>query len=192
MFYFSSFPYVAYDPTGENKPQLAIDITKRFRLNEIQKNKKYVLYDYDIKDRDRPDLMAEKYYGDSTLDWLIFIVNEIFDPYYQWPLTYDQFQGYIVQKYGSVSAAMGQIHHYEQIVTPRIEQYSNFDSSTIIIPEAFVIVDQTTYNSLAANVKRQVSAYDFELNLNNEKRKIKLLDKSFVPGIIRDVRRIFA
>lgn len=180
-----------YDPTGENKPQLATDITRRFKLNDAVKNKKLIYYEYDIQDHDRPDIMAEKYYGDSRLDWIFFISNQIYDPYFQWPLNYMQLQAYVRQKYGSVSNAVGTIHHYEQIITARKEYYSNFDNSVIMIPEQTLVVDQTTYNSLSASLRKVITSYDYEENLNNEKRKIKILDKAFIPELLRSYEKVF-
>lgn len=189
--YFAPFPTVAYDPTGENVPVLCTDITKRFKISEAIKGRKLVFYDYQVKEHDRPDVVAEKYYGDATLDWLLFITNGVFDPYFGWPLNYAQLQDFIRQKYGSVSTAMSQIHHYEYIVAPRKEYYENYDSSIVMIPEQTVIIDYTTYASLTAAERRQVTAYEYEEATNNDKRNIKILDKAFVPGLLRDFRRIF-
>ena len=74
-YFFTPHPFVAYDPTGQNTPSLAIDITRRFRLSEISRNNSLIFYNYDVKDSDRPDIMAEKYYQDPRLDWLFFITN---------------------------------------------------------------------------------------------------------------------
>jgi len=190
-FYFTPHPLVSYDPTGEGAPQLAIDITRRFKLQEVTSNSKLVFYDYQIKERDRPDVMAEKYYGNSRLDWLFFITNSIFDPYFQWPLTQNQFNEYMRQRYGSIATAQATNHHYEQIITPRKEYYSNFVNELVVIPERVVIVDQTTYTSLASTAKRAVSVYDYEESQNNLRRNIKILDTVYVPGLMRDFKRIF-
>lgn len=190
-FIFSPYPLVLYDPTGGSSPQLAVDITRRFKLQEATRNSKLVYYDYQIKDRDRPDHMAEKYYGNSRLDWLFFITNQIHDPYFQWPLNYSQFDGYIRKKYGSPSVAQATVHHYEQIITPRSEYFSNYDGSQIIIPEKTVIVDYDTYLSVNASLRKIVDVFEHEEQLNNKKRNIKILDKAFVPGLMRDFRRIF-
>ena len=192
MFYFSPFPVVTYDPLGENTPQLACDITRRFKITEVLNNRQLVYYGYTIKDRDRPDIMAEKYYDNPRLDWLFFIVNQKFDPYFQWPLNQFQFDSYIRQKYGSPSVAQGTVHHYEQILNTRKEHYSNYDSSTIVIPEKKIIIDKTTYVSLASSLKRTVSVFDYEEELNNKKREIKILDRVFLPSLMKDFKRIFA
>ena len=189
--FFKSYPVVSYDINNDNHPQLVTDITRRFRLEQVTKNSKLIFYDYEIKEHDRPDIMAEKYYGDSRLDWLFFITNEIFDTYFQWPLNYKQFNDYMIQKYGSISSAHAQTHHYEQIIQARDQSFSHSDGSVNIIPERVLTVDQTTYTSLAATARRSVTTFDFEENENNRKRIIKILDKAFVPGIMQQFKTIF-
>ncbi len=77
----------------------------------IPKIKKFILgnptaiYDYVIKDGERPDTIANAYYGDSNFVWLIFLANDVVDPYYDWPLTQQQFKDFIIEKYGSIEAA---------------------------------------------------------------------------------------
>lgn len=190
-YFFSEHPYVVYDVLGTSQPRLAVDITRRFRLDKITKNNKLVYYDYDIKDRDRPDIMADKYYGNSSLDWLFFITNEIFDPYFQWPLNYKQFTDYVRQKYGSVSNAQAQTHHYEQILQLRTEIVDQFDDTFINIPERTIQVDYTTYLTLAPSYRRQITTFDFEESENNRKRSIKILDAAFVPDILQQLDGIF-
>lgn len=190
-YFFSQHPFVQYDPTGQNAPVLATDITKSFRLSEVTQNRKLVYYEYEIKERDRPDTIAERYYGNSKLDWIVFLTNKIRDPYFEWPLTYMQFDAYIKQKYGSVANALETIHHYEQIIVARNESYANFDLQTIVIPEKTLIVDYTTYASLPAASRKSVTSYDYEEMLNNDKRRIKILDKAFVPGLLKELRGIF-
>lgn len=151
-----------------------------------------MFYEYDITDEDRPDIMAEKYYGDSRLDWLFFIVNQIYDPYFQWPLNQAQFDAYMRQKYGSPSVAMATNHHYEQILVHRKEYYSNYDNSVIVIPEQTVVVDYSTYLSLNASDRKAVTIFDHEEKLNNDRRRIKILNKEFVPEFLRAFRKVFA
>jgi hypothetical protein len=192
MFYFSTHPLVEYDPTNENAPQLCVDITKRFKLSDIAKKSKLIYYNYQVKDRDRPDILAESYYGDSRLDWVVFITNMMYDPYFQWPLNQFQFDSFIREKYGSVSNATSQIHHYEQIITPRREYVSNYDGTTIVIPEKTLVVDQTTYVSLGVNSKKIVYSYGYEETLNNKKRSIKIMDKTYLPQLIQEFKDVFS
>lgn len=192
MYYFTPFPRVTYDPTGKSVPVLAYDITKRFKLSYIMKNSRLVFYEYAIKDRDRPDIMAEVYYENSQLDWIFFLTNSIWDPYFQWPLTQLQFESYIRSKYGSTSNALAQVHHYEQIVVPRKEMFVNFDGTEINIEEKTVVVDQTTYLSLPSNRRKVIDCLTYEENENNRKRNIRILEKAYLPQLLREFKQVFS
>jgi hypothetical protein len=71
-----------------------------------------------------------------------------------------------------------------------------------VVPERTVKIDQTTYNSLAGDtlqgetgfvkVRKEVSAYQYEQDLNDERRNIKLLDEVYLPQILSAVRGVFA
>lgn len=188
--FFTPNPLVLYDPLNTNRRHLATDITRRFKLENVIKSPGLVYYNYMIRDTDRPDIIADKLYDDSTLDWLIFVINNIFDPYFQWPLTYKQFNDYLVQKYGSVSVAHTGIHHYEQIIRAR-KDYNTADGERIVIPEHTLQVDQTTYTSLASSDRRSVTDYEYEEDANNRKRSIKLIDAVFVPAILQQFDEIY-
>ena len=184
-FYFKGFPRVDYDIDKNNKTMVLTNLTKRFTIKDNVKDRGAVFYQYEVKDSDRPDIIAEKLYGDSTLDWIILIVNDIIDPYYDWPLTQQNLENFIASKYGSVSTAQAVTHHFERILSRQIK---HTDGS--IIPERVVQVDETTYNALSAANRRLVTNYDFEVNENDKKRKIKLLDQSFIPQVINEYRKV--
>jgi hypothetical protein len=105
---------------------------------------------------------------------LIMLTNDIKDPYYEWPRSYEQFQGYIKQKYGSIETALTTVHQYEWIVYPSKEYTSN--DETFIIPEKTLIIDYTKFLSLPATDRRTVYVYEHENNLNEYRRKIFLMD----------------
>lgn len=191
MHYFSKHPRVFYDLLKDNRINRPIDITRRITFEDFGANRKWILYDYSVKDNDRPDMLAYKYYGDSTLDWVIFLTNNIIDPYYDWPLNQYNLEQYITQKYGSISTAQGQVHHYEWIATPASRIY-NSDGELIRISEQVIRVDLATYNTLSPADRRIVYSYDHEIALNEKKRNIKILDKAFIPDIKDQFNKLFA
>ena len=80
-YYFKEFPKTRYSLKKNNNFELLTNITLRYKLRNSIKKRTAVYYDYVVKDSDRPDIIAEKYYEDSRLDWVIFLVNDIIDPY---------------------------------------------------------------------------------------------------------------
>ncbi|NBX71610.1 hypothetical protein EBQ91_01660 [bacterium] len=55
---------------------------------------------YKIRGNDRPDNVAEDFYGESTLDWVILLSNNIINIQSEWPLLQDDLDRYLVEKYG--------------------------------------------------------------------------------------------
>lgn len=189
--YFSNFPQIQYTLPSLNRVNTVTDVTRRFVIRDFYKKNLFSFFRYDIIEGQRPDSVAYDLYGDTTLDWLILLPNEILDPYFQWPLSQNQLNDVIRKKYGSVSTAMAQVHHYEQIIQPRTELV-NSDGEKIVVPERTLQVDQTTYISLAANAKRQVTAYDYELAKNEKYRTISIIDIAYVPSIVDRFRNLYA
>ena len=189
--YFSNFPQIQYTLPSLNRVNTITDVTRRFVIRDFYKKNLFSFFKYDIIEGQRPDSVAYDLYGDTTLDWLILLPNEILDPYFQWPLSQNQLNDVIRKKYGSVSTAMAQVHHYEQIIQPRTELV-NSDGEKIVVSERTLQVDQTTYISLAANAKRQVTAYDYELAKNEKYRTISIIDIAYVPSIVDRFRNLYA
>lgn len=175
--YFKDFPTTTY--LGAR----ATDITRAYKVLESVSFRGAIYYPYQVKDHDTPDSIAHKYYGDPTLDWVIFVVNDIVDPLFQWPMGYDDLSRRIRSEYGSLQLAQSQVHHYERILSPA----TRLDDGTIV-PERTLVVDQATYASLPANERRSVSKYDHEVNLNEERRRIRILDKRHLPTLLSHVR----
>jgi hypothetical protein len=190
-YYFSHLPTIQYNSSGVSskvKTNVSVtDITKRFRITQLLNNREVVYYDYSVQDHDRPDSIAYKLYGDSRLDWVVLLVNEIHDRYFQFPLNSSEFDAYIAKQYGSIGSAQSTVHHYERIVQARKTL-----SDGTIRPEMKVIVDQTTYDSLSASDRRSVSVYDQEFRNNEKRRNIKLVSADFIPFILTEAGRLYS
>lgn len=189
-YYFIAHPRVSYDVTGKRVYQTAIDITSRFRIVDLVKNSAVVMYEYSVKDGERPDVIAHKYYEDETLDWLVLLSNEIHDPYFQWPMSTVDFERYIRQKYGSVANAQEQVYSYVYILN-QASKYVDESGVTTNVSERTLVVDRSTYLTLDASSRRQLSAYDHEVKENDTRRNIVLIDKAYVPIIKKSLRRIY-
>ena len=176
---FNNWPTVSYDVKKNGRPLELTNITLRFKINELLRNKSTVMYQYDVKDGERPDIIAYKYYGDTTLDWVILLTNNIVDPQFEWPLDERSFERYMRNKYGSLEAAKQTIHLYEKILR---EQQVYFDGT--IIPEKRVVVDKETYDLTSPTSRRAVDKYTYELELNQARSSIKILDKRYISGIV--------
>lgn len=157
------------------------NLTKSWKLNELIVNRVTVYHPYTIREGDRPDIIAEKMYGDSRLDWIILLTNNIIKPLWEWPLMYSEFIAYVKGKYGSTSAAMEKVHHYEYISQAMTKFVKDDESHTH--PEVNYEVDATTYATIPPKWRREVSAYAYEEQLNEDKRNIRILDPGFIPQV---------
>ena len=101
--YFSNIPAIEYGS------KVARNLISRPRVKEFVLRNPNVIYDYVIKDGERPDTIANDYYGNPNYAWLVMLANNIVDPYYDWPLDSFSFQEYIKDKYSNPDG----IHHYE-------------------------------------------------------------------------------
>lgn len=182
-FIFSRWPTVEYDFKKNGKKTTVTNVTLRFKLAEALRTKSAVMYEYNVKTGERPDIIAAKYYGDASLDWLILLANNIIDPQWEWPLDDRSFDNYIRGKYGSKEAAQQQILFYELVTQ---QQQVLYDGT--IIPKKSVIVDQETLIDRTRDERYlgggPVYAYDYELEQNDKKAIIKILDKQFVNNIV--------
>lgn len=104
--YFQRFPRISYSNSQ------VIDITKRVKLLDTVSNNPYVFYSYDIGDSERADNFSSRYYDDAYMSWLLYISNNITDPYYEWYLSPKELDDFVEKKYGSLSDAKLKIKNY--------------------------------------------------------------------------------
>ena len=69
---------------------------------------------YKVIGDDRPDNVAYKVYGDSTLDWVVLLSNNILNIQSEWPLAQSSLDNVLLNKYGSYEK-LNALHHYETI-----------------------------------------------------------------------------
>ena len=190
-FLFRPYPTVQYKIPGKKQIIAVTDITRRFAVSNFIRSSNVSFDEYYVQDGERPDIIAHQYYDDSTLDWLVLMTNEIHDPYFEWPLSYEQFNSMIMQKYRGMGANNSDnatlqyvnqtVHHYEWIIQEK--QVINDYNQQRIIDERVLEVDYTTYLTLTASERRSVSIYEYEMNLNDERRHIYLLDLNYTQLI---------
>jgi len=183
--YFSYFPTTDHDLTNIGQTVALTNILRRFKIRANVKGRTDVYYDYDIQAGDRPDTIAAKYYGNSNHAWIVLHFNDIVDPQFAWPLFGNDFTNFIVGKYGSIVTAQATVHEYRQIVSEALVK----NDGTRIEKETLV-VDLTTYNTLDPVSRETVTQYDYEEELNDARRKIKILDKRYLSDIRDEVKTI--
>jgi hypothetical protein len=212
MKYFSNFPSISYslDDNDLEFKLIKNPLTRVRFVREILQNVK-IFYEYDFSDSDSPEIIAHKLYEDPNRYWMVMFSNDLIDPYYDVPLKDADLDSLLAHKYGSVANAQSQIHHYERrtnIVTNKdgniseneyvteLQQYSyDFDTGSVIENTLPTISNPVSISSESTEVANDgititktvkdyaISNYDYELNLNEGKRKIKLVRSELVSEI---------
>lgn len=279
---FSRFPIISFNGS------LARNIFVKIKMSDVLTRLSAVFYPYTIMEGERPDVIAANYYGDARYSWLVYMANDILDPYYEWPLTTDQFDQFIVAKYGSITEAIERIAYwkdngasdetiltvsaYDALTSSRKKYYKpivgynnqpvNYERSNLslsvetnmtikidvansalfeigqsvtqktlatttgsgfikLVGDNNIVVQnvQGAFANTAGNVHNiqsntassavsnvtiinraipedeaifwtPVSCYDYEADLNNEKRFIRLIDKSYVDQIEKELSQL--
>ncbi len=190
MAYFKYFPKIAYDVRGveDNAQYDAItnllsrvlvkchgwadeDGSAHEALIGICHYQKYL-----IRDGDRPDTLADQFYGDSELHWLIMYANglSISNPWYDWPIPHLTLSKFITKKYG-VGNEYG-THHYEDTNGYMVDYQ---DQTGAVAEISTVAVGATA-----------VTNFVYEERLNDSKRTIRIMQREYIDLVIREFKRL--
>ena len=170
--YFDSFPVIPYDSKGDLNSKDVTNLLRRVGMRTKLKTNTLLYDTYDVKEGETPEMIAHKLYGDVKLHWIILLVNDITDRYHQWPMTGGQFLDYINDKYSNVDG----IHHYESTQT---------SGDTKVKIEVFNEVDDDAYTGLTPITNRE-----YEENEQDKRRKIRLVDPSFVEQFVDEFKAL--
>ena len=144
---------------------------------------------YYVEQGMRPDMVAKSLYDDSELDWVILTANNITNIRDQWPLEHNDLHEYMLDKYGSEANISG-IHHYE--TRKIVDEYNR-----VVIPAGLEVDVNFSFkyknysNSIVTvNPVSAITNYQYEVKLNDEKRRIKVLKPQFVSLFLSDHKNI--
>lgn len=215
--YFNYFPKTFYslEDKGSNFNTIT-NVIARFSFEDKLKENSAAFYKYDIKDSDTPEIIASKYYNSPERHWIVLLFNNIIDPQWDWPLTDRVFNEYVNNKYSTPEYAdtantsvsglswaknVSNEKSYFKIVTTTtsekttIEKFevdaNTYANDTIMqtgTNEDYDLKDGTSVN---IKITKEIQTYfDYENQLNESKRKIKLLKTEFVPAVEKEFKRI--
>ena len=185
-----NFDYVSRLPDAKISDYIQVkNLFKRVLLREdIYSNLMYFTK-YDIQGDDRPDNVAYRIYSDSTLDWLILLSNNITHIPTEWPLAQNDFDRFLLDKYGSYDNLYNGVHHHETVEVK--------DSNEVIIVPAGLEVSAdftTTYYDYymsdmvtKLDITRPVTNYQYEEKIQNKKREIFILKQEYVSVVMDDI-----
>ena len=190
--YFSNFPKILYDIDGTSgrdpNYSTAVNMLIRQKFRDAIKDDITIYYPYVIPEEvKRPDILSYQIYGDVKFTWTIFLANQIFHPYWQWPMDTRTFESYLIGKYGSVEESKLKVEYYEKIWQERVEATGTSDP----IPEQTVRIDYTTYLETNTDLRRIKYAYEYEQDKNESLRSIQLIQPVFISSVLDEARGFF-
>jgi hypothetical protein len=176
--FLDNFPRIRYDINKDEYVKVEQTITNiTFRVGIIKSILSNIgtYYEYDVGD-ETPEILADKFYNDPSLHWIILYANDIYDPQYDWPMNYETFKNYLVNKYRAMaggsslsdnqiiawtqneSPGSNSVHHYEKVIE-RTESFTD-----IITTEKYQINKANLTINLASSL--QDVPYDIYDNLS--------------------------
>jgi hypothetical protein len=177
MAYFSRFPLMAYDVKGDRNFKLLPNILKRVKLRSGLRSGSFLFDNYDVKDGERPEDVAFKWFGDARYHWIILMTNNVTDRYYQWPLTQPQFQEHLTDKYGAGNEDA--THHFEKTTDSGKTSSSGPNDYSHLVE----------CNSDEENPSI-ISNRQYEQRKQDEYRSIKLLDTQYLNTFIEEFENL--
>ena len=183
------FNYVSRLPNAKISDYVTVkNLFKRGKLADDVFNALTLFARYQIYGDDRPDNVAHKVYGNSNLDWVVLLSNNILNIQSEWPLLQNDFDRFVLDKYETYQK-LNEVHHYETTEVKNVV-------GTIIVPAGMQCESDysVTYYDWYAGVEITKSSSDivvevtnleYEEKKENIKRQIFLLKNEYL-GIVKD------
>jgi len=177
MLYFSQFPKTTYDIRGDGNKKTITDIWRRVKVRSKIVNNLALLDKYDVQEGESPETVAYKAYGTTDYFWVVCLVNDIVNRYYDWPLDEYNFQQYVADKYTNPAG----IHHYEKL-----------QSSGHITAEGPADYDHYIEVNSDDPQAQSVSNIEYERRLQDKKRQIRLLSPQYLQAFEDEFQKLIS
>jgi hypothetical protein len=200
MQYFSTLPKIVYNNPITGNPLVMTDLMARSSIVSSLFSNPLLFYQYDVQDGDTPEIVAFKYYGDAYRYWIVLFSNNYLDPQWNWPLDSTQFGAYIADKYQTFDPT-AVVYQYQKITT-------QYNAGTLTTTTNTMAITQSEYNSLPASssnlytlpggavtitvTTNALTYYEWELQQNEAKRSINLINSNYVDEFERQFKKLMA
>ena len=187
------FDYVSRLPKAQSiSDYLRVkNLFKRTKISQTVFDDLTYFTKYQIIADERPDNIAYKIYGDSNLDWMVMIANNITNLQNEWPLEEQSFYRFLTNKYGS-EEVIESVHHYEtqkvidskeKVIVPKgLEVPSNYSVT--------FLDSGTRTEQIRTNITDEITNRQYEEKIQDEKRNIFLIKPKFTGLILEEMERV--
>ena len=166
------------------------NLFKRTKVNETIFGDLTNFTKYKIIGNERPDQVAFKIYGDSNLDWLVMLTNNILTYQDEWPLQDNAFYNYLLAKYGTEEKLL-EVHHYET-------QEVKSSLGVTIVPKGLEVPSTysvTFYDDGAMKTESLIDTitnYEYERKIQDDRRNIFLLKTQYLGLALETMEEVLA
>ena len=199
MSYFSKFPQIKYNNAD------VLDLTRRVKLANATRAFNY--HPYVVPEGFRPEDVAFEFYGDPEAAWLVLFSSEIIDPYTNWPKSQNNLDSFVRKEYVTqrdAAVASGYRGYGEKDVkiwtedlttdTNILRYKSNriresgtggvyINNATHETGDALRPDGTRIFPGFVAAEWDPVRIYDYEFELNEDRRHIKLFKPEYLPEL---------
>ena len=182
-----NYPSLKNDRTSAYDYQVVKNIFKRAVIRNDIFDEVTAFTKYSVVGDERPDNVADNFYNDSTLDWVVLTTNNIVHVRDEWPMGNQDFLTYLNGKY--TEAELANIHHYET----KVIRDSN---GKLIQPSGLTVPSDHSISFVDNGVLRtesKITSFTFlenETNLNDAKRDINILKANYLDLFLDDFAEI--
>jgi len=173
--YFSQFEQGYYDLKGDGNQKLVTDLMTRVKVRAKIIDEASLYDKYDVPSGERPEDTAFKHFGSAQYHWIILMTNNITDAFYEWPMSEQTFETFLVDKYTNPDA----IHHYE------VTQSSGKTKANG--PEDYSYLIEVNSDATGA---QSVSNREYEQRLQDSRRQIQLLNPSYLNTFLEEFNEL--
>ena len=99
--YFDRFPILQYLDTFGSvaRVKLVTDILRRVNISTQGKEDSTFFIKYDLREGDTPENISKRLYNTSDYFWVVLLVNEALNPYYDFSMDSNSLENYVKKKY---------------------------------------------------------------------------------------------
>ena len=161
------------------------NLFRRVKLRDDLHNVLTIFDKYQIPQGSRPELVAEEFYGDRDLDWVVCMTAGIINVRHDWPLSDKELWHYVDNKYGN------DLNNVRQYETTEVKD----TNGRLILPKGKVVdstftIPKPGVPTATINPVVGISNYEYEARKNMEKSSIYLLKPRYLSQFINDMRDI--
>ncbi len=169
---------ISVSPTDPNLIR-AKNLWRRGEVLNQWKTSMSIFTEHTVRNGEKPEDLALKYYNNSFYNWTILVINDIVNVYEQWPRSTKQLNEFVYAKYDNPMATK----HYVTIEVKDTNENIICPAGKIV-PSNFQISYFDGSTTITANPVVSITNYQYEADLNAEKEKIQMIRPSYIEQFV--------